>query len=68
MYAKYFNIYTNKSIISNLSTFYIINSLAKNTIVEKNLTTIKDNNSYFSNYYNNLDNENKNQNILLNDH
>lgn len=68
MLAKYFNTHTNRLTILNSSIFYIRNILAGNTIAEKNLVIIKDDNFHFSDYLNDLDNDNKDQSGSLNDH
>lgn len=68
MLAKYFSIHTNRLTTSNSSTFHITNSSTENTITKKNSAIIEDDNFHFSDYLNDLDNKNKDQSILPNDH
>ena len=68
MLAKYFSTYTNRPTTSNSSTSHITNSLAENTVAEKNLATIEGDNVHFSDYLNDSDNENEDQSAPPNDH
>lgn len=68
MLIKYFGTHINRLTILNSSISCIRNILAEHTMVEKNLVIIKDDNFHFSDYLNDLDNENKDQSGSLNDH
>ena len=69
MLAKYLSTHKSRLTTSTSSTSYVRNSrAAKNTAVEKNPATIKDDNFHFSDYLNDSNDKNEDQSALPNDH